>query len=594
MDPYYLVYIPPTFNLMDLLDDCPNLLDIISHLTNLDASNLSAKNYLDFLKFDLTKERENIIEVFGLESMATEYIANQIAKADPAAKIILADGKRRTLKETIAKRGQPKAVFLTSVSTNFPSAAAAALVLNFAKIPVVFGGIHVSTAPDDLDHYLRKIAPHPKLISQVRGAGDSPTILKVVKDLKKATLKPEYLGFKTIEDQTWGNKRIDRMPLMKLRLSKKIPFVGEIISNHFRINTAAPYLGCPYACKFCSISSLPKKQRKLVARSAKDFVDELESWQKDGVNLNNRFFLFLTDNILLGGQRLEEILDEMIRRRLRINYLAQISMEIADNEKLLTKLRASGASMFFIGLESLNLKNLGFVGKRIVPDIRKSGLSVPDFYSQQIKKIQSFGISVIGSFIFGLPNDYFHSLKDHSAAEVAQFCRENRIGIQPSCLTDLPGSFNFKKSQKEGTYLYDKQGSAKYLPALCANDLAETNRIPPLSLKKSPLIVSFLAYFAACQVGSTQNGLRSGLFMASKAWQHPTENGRLLFRERVNDVLIGAISQLGAGLYKDFSNRLFYSRENYRGIVERLYDQEKSPEVKKIFKDFVQKYRHSS
>ena len=168
---YYIVHDPLTFNLMDLYNNIKKPQELLTYLTGLDVSQLNAENYLKFLKFDLRKERKGMLETFGMENYAIYYIGNQIAKLQPKYKIVLSDGKRKTLNKIIQEKGKPEAVFITSISSNFPTVVATIFPLNYAEIPVVIGGIHVSTSPDDINTFIRNHVPNPTLVSQVRGAG---------------------------------------------------------------------------------------------------------------------------------------------------------------------------------------------------------------------------------------------------------------------------------------------------------------------------------------------------------------------------------------------------------------------------------------
>ncbi len=591
--PYAVMYNPLTFELMDFIGTKNySVNDLLSFLSGKDAEKLSGDNYLDYLDFDLSNERIGLIELIGFENYSTYYIANQIAKADPAMKIIIVDGKRRKIDDVIREEGKkPEAVFITSISSTFPTVVAATAVLNHAKIPVIIGGIHVSTSHDDVSVFIKKNVPNPEIISEVRGPGDKGVIGSIMKDLKSGSLKPEYNGSTPVENGIWGNTNVERLPDVDLEFLKNLPVIGNYLAKVARIQVATPYLGCPFSCSFCSISALSNNQKRFTVRSSEDFVREIESHQKTGHILKSRFYIFLPDNMLLGGKRLEELLDYMIEKRVKINYGVQISIDVADNPVILEKLRLSGASFLFIGLESLDLRDLEHIEKNSAKFIRKSGLSVEDYYTEKIKIIQSYGLVVNGAFIFGLPYNYFNSRFDNSGTKVADFCNRNKIGIQATCLNDLPGSRNFQESQASETYMYGKQGTTDYLIALCSSDLIETNRPMPESLYKSPLVATYMAYAATQRVGNYKSILKGAAYSAVKSWQYPSANGRDSLIQRCLDVLCAIGPQLTASVYKIQIEGVVYSKNGRRGLFERLYDNEKDPFVLKTFKSFMMRLK---
>jgi len=183
----------------------------------------------------LSKERHGILEHFGMENYSSTYIANQISHADQNAKVFIADGKRLNLREIIAREGKkPEAVFISSMSSNFPTVVGITIPLNHAKIPVIIGGIHASTSDNDIETYIKKYVPNPDLIARVIGAGDSDVITRILSDLKKNDLKCEYSGFRTMEDGMWGSKNVYGLPEMKLSFLSKLPIAGNILSNMCR------------------------------------------------------------------------------------------------------------------------------------------------------------------------------------------------------------------------------------------------------------------------------------------------------------------------------------------------------------------------
>ncbi len=584
---YYIVYNPVTYNLMDSIGKCNSPVELLSYISNRDASGINSDNYLDYLEFDIRKEKKGMVETFAIESYAIIYVANQVAKFEPDARVILSDGIRTRLKDIIAENGKPAGVFISSMSSNFPTTVCTAIALNHGQIPVAIGGIHVSTSGHDVDLFIRKHVPEPGLISYVRGGADSDVMGSLIRDLNNGEMKSSYTGYKMVEDRVWGQKNIEHMQPMQLNFLRRLPFIGNMLAEKIRVNPTAPYLGCPHSCSFCSISSLPKDIRRFTMRTPQDFVNEIEDIQKDGVNLQSRLFFFLPDNIILGGKRLAEILDILIERKIKINYMVQISIEVADDDSLLKKLRLSGASHLFIGFESLDIRNLKAIGKNVAKDIETTGKTPAEYYSERIRKIQRHGMTVHGAFILGLPYDYFNSIYDNTGHDYGKFCVEHNIGIQATPLSDLPGSRDFIETQKNGNYLFGKDGTMAYLIALVVCDLTEGNRIPDDSVKNSPLVVLHMAYEAINRVGQTKNAFKSALVMMAKSFRYPTANGRRSFPERLNDAFVGFSVPLLVSLYKDHAEKVLSSFSDIRGSFERLYDMEKDEKIKKQFEKYV-------
>ncbi|KUG22099.1 bche/p-methylase family protein [hydrocarbon metagenome] len=589
---YYIVYNPSTVNLMEKIGSYDfTVTDVIEYLTDKKLETCSEENYTQFLTFNTKLLRKGMIEQLAIESYSSYYIANQVCKADPSARVIQADNKRRTIGQIISQEGEkPAAVFITAMSSSFPAACATTLILNRIKISVIIGGIHVSTSPFDIDTYIRGHVPNPELISQVIGAGDSSIIKNIISDLAESGLKTEYRGIIPIENGIWGDPRVSDLPKIKPPFINKLPIAGPILSRMIDTNVSTPFLGCPFSCSFCSISSFPRDKRRFTSRSPDDFTTELMDKQKNGISFKNRFFFISPDNLLVGGKKLNDVLDKMIESPLCINYAAQISIDVADDEKLLEKLRTSGASHFFLGLESLDIRNLELIGKNIVAKIKKEETTVEEYYSSRIKKIQDYGISVHGAFMFGMPYDYFNSLDDHSGRKIADFCIKNKIGLQPTCLNNLPGSLDFIEGLKKDELIYGNPGTMDYFCSLSLADLTESNRRPPDSLFNSPLVVFYTLHDTIRKVGSYFNALKFSLYMARKAWKSPTSTGALNIKERVIDAFAGIGFQLGASTYWELYNDLAHSTKWLQGTFERLYEREKNPGIKKLFNKYVKAF----
>jgi len=558
----YVVYCPAVYDLMSInRRNLQSIVELVEYLAGqkFSSDKVSILKMLNFRR-ELRKQNEGL----ELDTLGQYYIAQQIAIADPVARVILADNRRRPLAQVLEQE-EVAAVFITTMSAGFPVAIVATILLNHLCIPVIIGGVHVSTSPQDFPHFTKDI-PFPEIVAQVINAGDKSVISQIIVDLREKRLKKEYHGRVWVENGVWGNEKLENLPHPHMGTLSRYPIVGSWVRDKMPIAQVAPHVGCPHACSFCSNCGI--SNRTFYSRNNDDLVEELRWWQQKGY----RAFFFTPDNLLLDRDDLLGKLEAIIASELKINFAAQVSIDVADDEYLLKTLRQAGATHFFIGFESLDLDNLRYIRKACVRQIELSGLSVLDYYAGKIRKIHKHGIGVHGAFIMGLPNDYFRSKNSHSGVKIANFCRKNHIGLQATPLTDLPGSKQYKKSLREGTNFFGQPQTLDYLVGLCLTDITESNRLPPDSLHKSPLVVSYMAWHALMLTDSVTNTLHTGLYTARRSFLSPIRRTKSLLMDRfLLDPFMSLGAQIVVSQLGEVAENIVRSTNGRMGSFRRLF-----------------------
>jgi len=187
--------------------------------------------------------------------------------------------------------------------------------------------------------------------------------------------------------------------------------------------------GCPFDCEFCSVTAFSGRQ--LRHRPIDAFVREFRS-------LPDPFVFIVDDNILCDRKVAARLFDRL--RGADKWWGSQVTISIADHDELLGKMAASGCKYLFIGFESLNQENLIGLGKKFV---RASKNAV------RIKKIQDYGIGILGSFIVGCDHD-----DDGVFDELHEFILATRLeAFLISVLTPFPGTHLTRRMEQEGRIL---------------------------------------------------------------------------------------------------------------------------------------------
>ncbi|NLY90116.1 MAG: DUF4070 domain-containing protein [Firmicutes bacterium] len=198
--------------------------------------------------------------------------------------------------------------------------------------------------------------------------------------------------------------------------------------------------GCPFDCEFCDITLLygrsPRTKRK------EQVLAELESLYQHGW----RGGVFIVDDNFIGNKKAlkEEILPAMAtwlaERRYPFTFNTQVSINLADDDELLTAMVKVGFESVFIGIETPHEGSLTECGK--LQNKNRDLLAA-------VKKIQRHGLQVQGGFILGFDSD-----------PPTIFERQIDFIQQSGIVTAMVGLLNVLK----GTKLYQRmQGEGRIL-----------------------------------------------------------------------------------------------------------------------------------
>jgi radical SAM superfamily enzyme YgiQ (UPF0313 family) len=154
--------------------------------------------------------------------------------------------------------------------------------------------------------------------------------------------------------------------------------------------------GCPFNCDFCNITTL--LGHKVRTKTISQIVDELESlyvhsWRGD--------VFFVDDNFIgkrkqLKNELLPAIIDWMDKKNHPFAFNTQASIDMVDDEELMTLMTRAGFDCVFIGIESPNEESLSECNKK---------QNIGRDFVAAIQKIQQFGMQVQAGFIVGFDND---------------------------------------------------------------------------------------------------------------------------------------------------------------------------------------------
>jgi radical SAM superfamily enzyme YgiQ (UPF0313 family) len=290
---------------------------------------------------------------------------------------------------------RPDLVGITAFTSQANRAYEVATYFRNLGVPVVMGGIHATMCLDEVTEHVDSVV-----------TGEAEGIWpKVLDDARHGSLNSRYDG---------GLADINDVPLAR----------HDMLATGYALGAIQTTRGCPLNCTFCSVTAF--NGAKYRQRPIPDVVRELQSIREKRV--------LVVDDNLIGTRpehitRAKDMFRAIAQAKLRKEWIAQATINFADDEELLALAAKAGCRGVFIGFESPAPEGLREIGKKF------NLLKGRDFLVS-VRRIQRHNILVMGSFIIGLDIDE-PGIGKRIAGVARQYGVDN---LNVLFLTPLPGT----------------------------------------------------------------------------------------------------------------------------------------------------------
>ena len=267
-----------------------------------------------------------------------------------------------------------------------------------AGIHIMLGGHQAKAMPERILNDSRI----PRIDAMVLGEGEY-RVAALLEDVHRRNILPHvwwrehhtiHQGIPRNDDQTtWLAPDINTLPFVHRAYLPQDPFLSH--GGMIEANMVGSR-GCPYNCSFCGAAISANADISIRTRDPRNIVEEMEEvFQRYGVTA----FRFVDDLFLASPSFMKRCLHLFVTHGIgnkfvwdatgRINILSRVP------DSLLDLMKEAGCREIALGIESGSERMLGYIDKRIAPDMIRTA----------VRRVTSHGIHIKGYFILGFPTE---------------------------------------------------------------------------------------------------------------------------------------------------------------------------------------------
>lgn len=326
---------------------------------------------------------------------------------------------------------QPDVIGIHAMTSTFPSARVVARIAKEinAKVPVIVGGVHPTTVPDE-------VMADRNIDFAVRGEGEMTT-LELVDALQQGSKDFSHIDGICYRENgaiKWSPPRklikdLDTLPFP----ARHLVLDPELYTNEFA--SLIMGRGCPFQCTFCG--SKVMWTRKPRSRSPANVVAEMKYVKE---NYEVRSFDFQDDTLTFNKKRLLELCQLLINAKLNIHWTSYSRVDVITQD-ILPILKKSGCYMLNFGIESGSERMLRIMKKQIKLDQVLRAREI----------LKKYDIEFVALFMIGTPEE----TKEDLMATI-NFLKELRPDSVNVCTyTPYPGTEMYERAVELGVVAKD-------------------------------------------------------------------------------------------------------------------------------------------